>query len=158
MPKRVASVAQHVGVVHLVDVVAGEDQDVLGIVVLDEGQVLIDGVGRAGEPGALLARGLVRGKDVDAAVVDVQIPGLAAADVAVELQRTVLGQHADGVDAGIRAVGEGKVNDAVLASERHAGFGDALGQRVQAGSLSAGQEHGDAGFLHGQPPLSGSFF
>ena len=39
--------AQHLGVVHLVDVVAGEDQHVVRVVPLDEVDVLVDGVGGA---------------------------------------------------------------------------------------------------------------
>ena len=42
--------AQHVGVVHLVDVVAGEDEHVFGVVVLDEADVLVNCVSGAGEP------------------------------------------------------------------------------------------------------------
>jgi hypothetical protein len=70
MPKRVASsmdtcstemvqaappdvLGEHEGVVHLVDVVAGEDEHAVRVVHFDKAHVLIDGVGRAGKPGAL---------------------------------------------------------------------------------------------------------
>ena len=55
------------------------------------------------------------GEDMYAAIGAVQVPGLARADVAVQLQRTVLGQNANCVDAGVDTVGQGKVDDAVLA-------------------------------------------
>ena len=144
---------EHLGVVHLIDVVAGEDQHVLGIVVLNEGQVLVDGVGGAGEPGALLMGAQVGRQDVHAAVGHVQIPGLAGSDVGVELEGLVLGQHAHGVDAGVCAVGQGKVDDAVFAAEGDAGLGHVLGQSIQAGALAACQKHGNTAFLHKQPPL-----
>ena len=144
--------SEHVGVVHLVDVVAGEDQYVFRVIVLDKADVLVDGVGRAGEPGALLPRALIGGQDVHAAVGHVQVPGLAVADVAVELQGAVLGQNADGVNAGVGTVGQGKVDDAVLAAEGDAGLGHVLRQRVETRALSACQQHGYTVFLHMQPP------
>ena len=96
--------AQHLGVVHFIDVVAGEDQHVVRIVHLDESNVLIDGVGRAGEPGALFMGAQVGRQDVHAAVGHVKVPGLSVADVAVELQGAVLGQNTNGVNARVCAV------------------------------------------------------
>ena len=39
--------AEHVGVVHLVDMVAGEDDNVFGVIGLDKAYVLIDSIGGA---------------------------------------------------------------------------------------------------------------
>ena len=47
----VAVLLEHAGVVHLVDVVAGEDDDVLGFFGADGVDVLVDGVGGALVPG-----------------------------------------------------------------------------------------------------------
>ena len=93
-------------------------------------------------------------QDVHAAVGDVEVPGLAVADVAVELQRAILGQHADGVDAGVCAVGKGEINDAVLTAKGNARLCHVLRQRVQARALSAGEEHGNTAFLHSSTLLS----
>ena len=109
-------VTQHGGVVHLVDVVAGEDQHIFGIELLDKGQILVDGVGGAFVPFAGGA-GVVGGQHVHAALADVQIPGRARADVGVELQGTILGQHAHGVNAAVGAVGQREIDDAVFAAE-----------------------------------------
>src|SRR5699024_10953956 len=79
----------HLGVVHLVDVVAGQDHHILRVIQVDEPDVLIDGVGGALVPGAALAAHIGR-QDVDAAGGAVQVPGHAAADVAVQLQGPVL--------------------------------------------------------------------
>ncbi len=54
---------QHEGVVHLVDVVAGEDEDVLGLLGADGVDVLVDGVGGALVPG--LGDALHGGQDLD---------------------------------------------------------------------------------------------
>ena len=50
--------AQHARVVHLVDVVAGEDDDVLRVLARDRVEVLVDGVGGAEIP--VLADALLR--------------------------------------------------------------------------------------------------
>ena len=75
-------VAQHLGVVHLVDVVAGENQHIVGIIAGNKGDILINGVGRTFVPVGSFAAG-VGGQDADAAVGAVQVPGLAIADVLV---------------------------------------------------------------------------
>ena len=69
----------HLGVVHLVDMVAGQDHDIFGIIHVQEADVLIDGVGRTLVPAALFALAQVGGEDMDAAVGPVQVPGLAVA-------------------------------------------------------------------------------
>ena len=84
-----------------------------------------------------------------AAVHAVQLPGLAAADVAVQLQRAVLGQHAHGIDAGIGAVGQGKVDDTKLSSKGDGGLGHVPGEHIEPAALTPGQQHGDTFFFHG---------
>ena len=106
----------HLAVVHAVQVVAGQDDDVLGVVALDVADVLIDGVGRAGVPVAARLGG-VRRQDGDAAVTGVEVPCLASADVGVQQVRAVLREHAHRVDTRVCAVGEREVDDSVLAPE-----------------------------------------
>ena len=131
----------HLGIIHLVDVVAGEHHHILGVIALDEGDVLGDGVGRALIPVGALAL-LVRGQHMHARVHAVQVPGLAGADVFVQLQGLVLGEHAYGLNAGIDAVGKGKINDAVFAAKGHGGLGQVLGQNPQPAALAARKQHG----------------
>ena len=138
----------HVGVVHPIDMVAGEDDHVLGIIHIQESDILIDGVGRALIPGTLVALTHVRGQDVHAAVGPVQVPGLTGANVAVELQRTVLGQHANGINTGIDAVRQGKIDDAVLAAKRDGRLGHMAGKGIQTAALTASQKHGHDFFFH----------
>src|SRR5262245_15383777 len=82
-------VLDHRLVIHLVDMVAGEDDDIFGALFFQNVDVLIDGVGRAGIPGfvdALLGR-----DDVDEfAQLAVEIVPPALVDVAVETHRLVL--------------------------------------------------------------------
>ena len=55
-------VGEHLGVIHLVDVVAREDEHILGVVHVDKADVLEDGVGRALIP-RRTARTLIRRQD-----------------------------------------------------------------------------------------------
>lgn len=141
--------AEHPVIVHFVHMVAREDEHAVGVIHLDEVHVLIDGVGRAGKPRPALPRALIRGQDVHAAVDAVEVPCLAAADVAVEQQGLVLREYADGVDAGVGAVGQREVDDAVLAAERETGLGDLRREGIQPRALPAREQHGDTVFFQG---------
>jgi hypothetical protein len=70
------------GVVHAVDVVAAQDQDQLGVVLIDEGDIVVEGVGAAFVPLAALQAG-IRREHMDAAFQAVEVPRLAVADVGV---------------------------------------------------------------------------
>ncbi len=149
-------VCDHGGVVHLIDVVAGEDHHVVRVKAVHEVDVLVDGVGGALVPAGLLVVALVGGQHLGAGMGLVQAPGLAVADVLVELQRLILGQDAHGIDAGVDAVGQGEVDDAVLTAEGDGRLGGFLRQNLQAAALAAGQQHGDYAFLlkiHGHSSL-----
>ena len=71
-------------VVHLVDVVAGEDQDRVARRLLDDVEVLENGVGGAAVPLGHAAPGDVRLQNPNPAVVAVEVPGTAHADVVIE--------------------------------------------------------------------------
>ena len=111
---------QHRFVVHLVDVVTGEQDDVLGSVALDDVDVLEHGVSGAGIPGGL-ADALAGGKDVEAFVAlgAEEVP--APLQVADEGVRFVLGGDSDPADARIERVGKGEIDDPALAAEIHGG-------------------------------------
>ena len=96
---------QHILIVHAVNVVAGEDQNVARIVEIYEVQVLINSVRRALIPlGAGLGR--VRREDEYSAIAARHIPRVAVSKVSVQAKRSVLGENAYGVNVGIRAVGQ----------------------------------------------------
>ena len=135
--------AEHGVVVHLVDMVAGENENVLRIPLSDERDILINGVCRALVPFAGLA-GLIRRQNVDAAVGKVKIPRGTGADIGVQFQRAILRQHADDVDARIGAVGKRKINDAIFSAVGDCRLGDILSQNAQTTALSAGKQHGNA--------------
>ena len=139
----VCAVRQMVGdqlvVVHLVDVVARQDQHELRPRLLDEVDVLGDGVGGAAIPVRAVAA-QVRLQQRHAAALPVQIPRPADADVVVERSRPVLREHADPADAGVHAVAQREVDDPVAAAVDHRRFGALLAEHAQPVSLAARQD------------------
>ena len=111
----------HQRVVHLVDVVAGEDEDVLRLFGADGVDVLKDSVGGALVPG--LGDALHRRKNLDElAEFAGHDSAPALADMPVERERLVLGKDVDVTQVRVDAVGECDVDDAVLARERNRRF------------------------------------
>ena len=147
-----AVLPQHHLVVHLVDVVAGQDDDVARRVVLDDVDVLEHRVGGAGVPGGL-GDALARRQDVEALVALGAEEGPAALEVADQAVRLVLRGDADALDARVERVGQGEVDDARLAAEVDRGLGPDVGHLHQAAAAAARQhighgrarERGDAG-------------
>ena len=89
--------AEEVCIVLLADLVTGQDDDILRVIIVDEADVLVDGVCGALVPvGALCL--LVGRQGVHAAVQTIQIPGLTVADVLVQLLRLILGRDANGIN------------------------------------------------------------
>ena len=112
---------QHLCIIHAIDMVAGQDQNVIRIILVDEIHILIDGVGSSFVPvGA--GTSLIRRKNAESAAGAVKIPRFPVADVLVERQGLILCQYAHGINAGVDAVGQGKIDDFVLPSETHGRF------------------------------------
>ena len=140
--------AQHLGVVHLVDVVAGQDDDVARTLALDGVEVLVDRVGGAQVP--VLADALLRRQDLDelAELFRHDVP--AHADVPVERQRLVLRRDEDAAQPGIDAVAEREIDDAVRAAKVDRRLGAILRERVEPLAHTAG-EHDDKDVVHRRP-------
>ena len=131
---------EHPRIVHCIDVIAREDEHVVGIRHINEVKVLIDGIRRTAIPVRTLLA-CIRRQDEEPSVALVEVPCAARAEVLVQLKRTVLCQHADALNAGIHTVAQWKINDAVLPAERNGGLCDALRQCAEAAALPACQNH-----------------
>ena len=145
-------VGKHFGIVHLVDVVAGKNEYVRGVELVDKLDVLIYCVCRALVP---LARRFlhVGGQNVHAAVSHVQVPRLTVAYVSVQFQRLVLGEYAHRIYARLGAVGKGKVYYAVLSAKLYGRLCQSFGEYSQTTALTARKNHCNALFLfHAIPP------
>ena len=109
---------EHLVIIHLVDMVAGQDQNVLGIILLDEVDILVDGIGGAAVPFAALGSHIGR-KHKYAAVAQVEVPRLAGTDIAIKLERLILRENTYSVNLRIGAVRQREIDDAILAAERN---------------------------------------
>ena len=129
---------EHLAVVHLVDVVAGKNEHVLGLLGADGVDVLVNGVGGAHVP--VVAHALHGRQDLDelAHLAGHDVP--AFADVAVERERLVLGEDVDPAQVGVDAVGERDVDDAVDAAEGDGGFGAVAGEGIEPFSRASSQQ------------------
>ena len=137
---------EHQLVVHLVDVVAGQHDHELGMIGLDDVDVLEHGVGGPFIP-LRLAHALAGRQDVEAFVAlgAQEVP--AALQVTDEAVRLVLRRHADAADAGVDRVRQREVDDARLATEVDGRLRPTVGQLVQPGAAPPGQHvgHGVSG-------------
>jgi hypothetical protein len=130
---------QHLGVVHLVDVVARQDDDVARVFAGDRVEVLVHGVGGAQIP--VFAHALLRRKDLDelAELLGHHVP--PHPDVAIQRERLVLSGDEDAPQPRVGAIAEREVDDAVRATEVDRRFGPFLGERKQTLSGPAGEEN-----------------
>ncbi len=126
----------HLAHVHLVHVVAAEDDHVVRLLVGDDVERLVDGVGRALEPGR--AGALLRRHHLDVEIEERrQAP--AARDVRVERVGLVLRQHLDLQQARVDQVRQHEVDEPVAPAHRHRRLGAIGGQRPQPSPFAAGQ-------------------
>ena len=131
---------QHLPVVHLVDVIAGQDDDVARILADDGVEVLIDGVGGALVP--VFADALLRRQDLDELAQLFRDDAPALADVTIQRERLVLRRDVDAPEARVQAVAQDEVDDAVRPAEVDGRLGPLLRQRREALADSA-RQHDD---------------
>ena len=122
--------------VHPVHVVRAEHDDVVGVLVVDQVQRLIDRVGRAGVPAR--PQPLLGGhrRDVFAGQAG-QSPVLR--DVAVQRMRLVLGENTDAQVSGVDQIGQHEVDQPVGAAEGNCRLCSVRRQRIKPLALPAGQ-------------------
>ena len=149
-------VGEHTAVVHLVDVVAGEDDHVLWLFAADGIDVLVNGIGVPHVPvGAGALHGGQEFKEL--AQFLGYNPRPAFTDVAVEREGLVLGENVNLAQAGVDAVGKGDVDDAVVSAKGHGRFGAIAGKREEPFSLSARKQYSKCVF-HIRLTLPSSLF
>ena len=137
-----AHVGQHVGIVHLVDVVARQDDEELRPRGLEDVEILVHRVARAAIPGRLV-KPLLRRQQIEKLVHLRAQKRPAHLQVAQQAVRLVLGQDADPADVRIEAVRQREIDDAELAAEEHGGLGAPVGQLFQPAAAAAGQDQRD---------------
>ena len=130
-------VVQHLGEVHAVDVVRTGDDHVVGPLVVEQVEGLVDRVGAPQEP--VLAHALLgrHRRDVVAQHVG-HAPRLG--DVAVQRVGLVLSEHHDLEEAGVDHVGQREVDQPVDATEGDGGLCAVDGQGHETLALATGED------------------
>ena len=133
--------------VHPVELVAGQDEDVLGVLALDVGNVLADRVGRALVPVGGLVR-LLGGEHLDEPAVE-HVELVRVADVPVEAGREELGEDVDAGEPAVEAVADRDVDEPVFTGDRDGRLGPLAGEREQPTAPAAAEDEGEDG-AHGE--------
>ena len=133
---------EHGGIVHAVELVAGENHDLLDVRLGQIAKVLAYRVGRALIPIGPPCHSLLGGENLDEAPAEI-VEAIRAADVAVQTHRKKLREHVDASQAAVDAIRERDIDQSIFSGERHCRFGTVFGQRHQPGSPSPAQYHGN---------------
>jgi hypothetical protein len=120
-------------------VVAGENEDVIGLLSVEEKQVLVHGIGCAAIP--LFADALLGGDRRDEfAEFGVQhVP--AGANMSIERMGFVLNKDGDFAEPRVETVAQGKINNTVLPAERNGRFGPVFRQGMEPLAPASCQHH-----------------
>ena len=129
-------------IVHLVDMVAGEDDDESRRGHLEGVDVLENRIGGAEIP--TLVDALLRRENVEElAEVTTEIAVPTEHEVPIEAHGLVLREHLHPTQPAVDAVGEGEVDDPVGAAEGDGWLGPVAGERIESGPLPPSQDDGD---------------
>jgi hypothetical protein len=132
---------QQRAVVHLIDVVACEDENRLWTMLVNDVEILINGIGRAAIPD--LAELLLRRDYIDElAELTVQVAP-AALHMLDQGVRLILSQDEDLANARVDAVRQGEVDDAVLSPERRGRLRSLIRQLHEPLPSAARHDDGD---------------
>ena len=146
---RSAMEVHHLPDVHPVHVVGTEHGHQIGMMVVDEIEVLIDGIGGALKPLRSFAH--LRRHDGNELVGKNRRERPGAVDMLDQRLRLVLHQQIDRVDAGVDQVRQHEIDDAIASPERHGRLRAFEGERRQPCAFASGQHHGQhagsCGFL-----------
>src|SRR5689334_6790247 len=121
---------QKLSIVHVIEMIAGENQQRVDAPVSDVRQYLAHRVGSPLKPLRVL-RGLLGRENLDEAVRELR-EAIRLRDVSIERRGVVLRQHEGAQDVGVDAVGERDVDEPVFTTERDCGFGALLRERKEA--------------------------
>ena len=137
---RLPVVRKHPAVIHLVDVVAGENDHVLRLFTANRVDVLVNGVRRAHIP--VGARPLHRRHQLK------ELPKLLRhnprppfANVPVQRQRLVLRQDVNLAQSRVDAIGQRDIDDAVMPAKRYGRLGPVASEWEQPLACPAGKQY-----------------
>ena len=108
---------QHFHKIHLVELVARQDQDIVAVEGAEVAETLADGVGRSLVPGGVVG-GLFRSQDIDKGRAEgAEMVGIL--DMPVQRRGVELGQDEHPGYSGIQAIGDRDVDEPVFSGDRN---------------------------------------
>ena len=147
-------VRKHLGIIHLVNMVTGENQYILRIMGVDKIDVLRDRICRTAVDIKCRAIFFTRREHIDTAVAGIQSPALSGSRIRVQDDRLILRQHTDNIDVRIGTVAQRKIDDSIFTAEINCRLGVFLGQVQQTCPTTSGKDHCQHLVLfHIKPPL-----
>ena len=129
-----------IAVIHLINMIAGQNQHQIGALVFHIADVLQNRIGGAAVPTLVVAT-LIRLQQPHPTAITVEVPGFADADMVVQGMRPILGQNRDIENARIHAIGQCKINDPIFARKRHRRLGSLFRQHTEACAFAASHNH-----------------
>ncbi len=135
--------AHQVAEVHAVQLIAGQDQNVVAGIFLDVTDLLAHGVGGALVPVGLLI-GLLSGQDLDEAAAE-RVELVRVGQVPVQANAQELGQHVNAVEAAVDAITNRDVDETIFAGDGHGRFAPQFGQRKEPGAAAAAEDQAEDG-------------
>ena len=125
-------------VIHPVEVIAGEDEVIVGLVLRDMPDGLAYRVGGPLVPVRIVGRLLGR-EDLDEAARE-PVELIRVRNVTVERRGIELCQHEDATDPGVQAPADRDVDETVLAANRHRRLRSRRGEREETGALASAKD------------------
>ena len=142
----------HLPDVHSIDMVRAEHKDQVRLRPVDQIDILENGIGRALIPGFIRRTHLRRDRHYELMRQETaelpRVPQVLEQRLALELSEDIRG-----IDSGVDQIAEYKVDNPVFPAEGDSRLGPVFGQRIKAGSLSAGQHHCKNSTIHGSSPV-----
>jgi hypothetical protein len=135
---RLVVVIDQIAEVHAIQMIAGEDEEVLRLVDQEMPQSLPHGIRGALEPVRVLGRLLGR-EDLDEPAGE-GVEAIRLVDVAIERGGVELREHEHAPQVRVQAVADRNVDEPVLAADRHGRLRSRMRQREEAGALAAAKD------------------
>ncbi len=118
--------AEHVHVVHPVQLVTRQDQYMLQVLLIQVPEVLPHSIGRALIPIGTTFHGLLSRQQFHETAAEI-VKAIRLSDMAMQGNRQELSQHKDAIDVAVDTVGDRDINQPILAGQRYSRFGANLG-------------------------------
>ena len=137
---RIHVLLKHLAIIHFIDVIARENDGVVGALAADGIDILVNGVRGAEIPTRGDAH--LRRQNFDE-VAESHQRRPPQTNMAVQAERLVLCENENAAQIAVDAIGQRDVDDAVNAAERDGGFRTVAGQRPKPLPLAPGQKDTD---------------